>query len=368
MFDDRKLILLSAMCVVTMLAANKFLAKYTIAIASYAIVLSGCWQEVHYSEPVKTANTSSDAANYSQLTSTMSDAQAFGEELAAVLAATPVRGELLSQPAASPTVTVGEPATLPEKQSDEPPVGLPSQIFADDRYRLNRQNSPPSAEVPPPAQRTTNDPPSPNTFSTIEPAPISTPFSTAGLSPDELPKSPAPSPVERAATRRAAWNLGSKWSLAALARERGVSPDDVAKWLAHSRQLAQSLGTSLNDLPPLVAADRGASMAMIAKYLITEGQRIGRDLADKHGLDHVALFELALKSNVLLVLYEPRSPVSEALANSLAQARETSGLPAQMWQPLLSAVAEGREPEAVRRLVFQLHENVDRSLLTASEQ
>jgi hypothetical protein len=71
---------------------------------------------------------------------------------------------------------------------------------------------------------------------------------------------------------------------------------------------------------------------------------------------------------VLLVLYEPRSPVSEALANSLAQAREAAGLPVQMWQPLLSAVAEGREPEAVRRLVFQLHENVDRSLLTASEQ
>jgi hypothetical protein len=105
----------------------------------------------------------------------------------------------------------------------------------------------------------------------------------------------------------------------------------------------------------------------MAKHLITEGQRIGREIATKHGADHVALFELALKSNVLLVLYVPRSPVSEALGISMAQAREASGLPAELWQPLLTSVAEGRETEVVRRLVFQLHEDVDRLLSAATE-
>jgi hypothetical protein len=137
--------------------------------------------------------------------------------------------------------------------------------------------------------------------------------------------------------------------------------------LAHSRQLAESLGTSLKELPPIATGDRDAAMVAMAKYLITEGQRIGRDIAAKNGADHVALFELGLKSNVLLVLYEPRSAVSEALANSLAQAREASGLPTQLWQPLLNAVAEVREPEVVRRLVFELHENVERSLAAATE-
>ncbi len=106
-----------------------------------------------------------------------------------------------------------------------------------------------------------------------------------------------------------AWLLGSNLSLAALANDRAAAADKVADWFDKSQRLAKLLDTTVADLPPRPAADQidpRADKAM--EYLFNEGQTIGRHLATQFGDDHAALFELAVKSNILLVLYQPGAP------------------------------------------------------------
>jgi hypothetical protein len=102
--------------------------------------------------------------------------------------------------------------------------------------------------------------------------------------------------------------------------------------------------------------------------LFVEGQRIGRELTNRYGADHAALFELAVKSNLLLVLYAPGSPTAESLAGAIAQARERAELPAELVRPLVVTTAERYGPSAVRQAVYKLHEEVDRHLAAAAER
>jgi hypothetical protein len=115
-------------------------------------------------------------------------------------------------------------------------------------------------------------------------------------------------------------------------------------------------------MPPLSAAKDATSPSPTVNYLVAEGQRLGRDLSASQGADHAALLELAVKSNLLLVLYDPGSRTSEALAAVIAQARERAGLPEDVTKTLLTAIAERREPAVIRQYVFRLHDDVDKYL------
>ena len=100
-------------------------------------------------------------------------------------------------------------------------------------------------------------------------------------------------------------------------------------------------------------------------YLFEQGQSIGRHLATQFGDDHAALFELALKSNILLVRYQPEAPVVKALSAAISQAGERAKLPADLYQPLLKLLDENAPAKDVRNAVFDMHANVDRYLSTA---
>jgi hypothetical protein len=163
-----------------------------------------------------------------------------------------------------------------------------------------------------------------------------------------------------------AWLLGSNLSLAALANDRAAAADKVADWFDKSQRLARLLDTTVADLPPRPAADQvdpNADQAM--EYLFDQGQTIGRRLATQFGDDHAALFELAVKSNILLVRYQPGAPVVKSLSASIRQAGERAEIPAELWQPLLKLLDDGAPAKDVREAVFRLHDDVDRFLSTA---
>jgi uncharacterized protein YegL len=89
-------------------------------------------------------------------------------------------------------------------------------------------------------------------------------------------------------------------------------------------------------------------------------------LATQYGDDHAALFELAVKTNILLVLYQPEAPVVKSLTVAIDQAAERANLPSELWQPLVKLLDDGAPAKDVRNAVFQLHDDVDRHLRTAS--
>ena len=117
-------------------------------------------------------------------------------------------------------------------------------------------------------------------------------------------------------------------------------------------------------------ADAGAesqSYDRALKYLFSQGQQIGRDLGREQGDDHAALFELAVKSNILLALYRPHAPIAESLAGAIRQASVRAGLPEELTRPLLAALADGASPADVRDAVFKMHADVDHYLSTTPQ-
>ena len=170
-------------------------------------------------------------------------------------------------------------------------------------------------------------------------------------------------------TRRAAWLLGSKLSMAALAHDRGVAADDVPRWFEEIRSMADLLQTSVAELPDRPAESEGdATSRQVLSYLLDQGKQIGGDLATDHGADHAALFEVAMKSNLLLVLYKPGSSVVDHLSTAIAVGAPRANLPPELSRPLLDMLASGSSPATVRAAVRRMHADVDRHLTTAAEQ
>ena len=272
--------------------------------------VSGCWQEIHYTAPAEESNTKRDA----------SVARDEGR-------------------AKSPAPTT---ADLRSTNSDE------AASFADELASSlateNVDTGEPIAGTEPPASREQL---------------------INGVSGESSTTQPAPPPMTdpQSNTRRLAWLLGSKLSLAALKRDRGAADEDVAKLFEQSQALARLLGTSAGELPSRTSSDTaGTSADQALNYLFGEGRTIGRSLAERQGDDHAALFELAVKSNVLLALYRPEAPIVGTLSGAIRQTSQRAKLPPELSQPLLDKLERGAPAVEVQEAVFAMYDEVDRHL------
>jgi hypothetical protein len=147
-----------------------------------------------------------------------------------------------------------------------------------------------------------------------------------------------------------------------------VAPENVQNWLASAKSHAAALGLAVGELPPTGAAGNSQSASRQAlTYLFVQGQQIGRELATRYAADHAALVEVAVKSNLLLVLYAPGSPATDAIAGSIAQAAPRAGLPPSLWQPLLDLLTAKADPAEVRKAVQRFHADVEGHLSPAAE-
>jgi hypothetical protein len=102
--------------------------------------------------------------------------------------------------------------------------------------------------------------------------------------------------------------------------------------------------------------------------LLVEGQQVGRELTEKHGADHAALVEVAVKSNLLRVLYSPGSAAAEAISTAISQAAPRAELAPHLWQPLVDMVAAKADAAEVRKAVQKFHTDVEQHLSPAVEQ
>ncbi|MEX0642584.1 MAG: hypothetical protein WD468_07775 [Pirellulales bacterium] len=326
--------------------------------------VGGCWREVEYTAP--DANTSADqpapsladhvADKTIPSTPTLAtdsraedDPKAAASEFGKDLAATLSEAEPTVQASESAATTPTDAATPVPK----PDVG--------DRYAATTPVESSSPEVvesttTPPDSLVNNSmlPEEREAIAEISDVPI------PNLNDDDIQTPPA---VAAWNTRRAAWLLGSKLSLAALANEHGAPAAEVQKLFGQSSALAKELDIPLKSLParPVGGAVRADNDSAL-DYLFNEGQDVGGALASQQSADHAALFEVAVKSNILLVLYKPGAPTTEAIAAAIERAGERAKLPATLWRPLLDALAAKGTLSDVRQAVYQLHEATDKYL------
>jgi hypothetical protein len=166
-----------------------------------------------------------------------------------------------------------------------------------------------------------------------------------------------------------AWVLGSKLSLTALGYSRGVDQGVADRMMKKCQIIADALGTKV---PPLFkrtgkkAADGAAALNYVLK---TAGGPIGKHLRSNHSPAAASLFEIALKSNVLHLLYVGGK--TDKLANTIVKVikdrAKRTALPAKLVDPLLKKIAKGAPPADVRKELRRMHAGVKAHLASSGK-
>jgi hypothetical protein len=160
-------------------------------------------------------------------------------------------------------------------------------------------------------------------------------------------------------TKGAAWLLGDKLSLAALLYNQGGNAsamvDDI---LAKAKTVADILGVEVKPFPAKATKSAEASADIIHYLIQGEGADIGIVLAKKYNQEHGVLFEVAVKSNLLILLYGPEDNIGQSIATVVKSRMEGIRMPPRLWQDVVRLVTTRRPQQAVKDAVFKMHKDI----------
>jgi hypothetical protein len=144
------------------------------------------------------------------------------------------------------------------------------------------------------------------------------------------------------------WLAGVKVSLAAIGRTHGASPDVVERLFREARERASAVDFRIPSLPE-AESKKPADMARMLHYLMNEvGEKVVDDVRSRLGERYAAIFELAVKSSIALILYGPETgegDLTPALISAIERTATTAGLPSEVWRALVQKM-RARRPYA----------------------
>jgi hypothetical protein len=186
--------------------------------------------------------------------------------------------------------------------------------------------------------------------------------------PSERSQPPTGEPRRAAATpptKLVVWALGSRLSLAALGYHQGAPREAVDSLLTKARTLAAEVGAEVPDLPRKTGKESADAAAVVHYLLVEAAQPMGRAIDQRYGAEHAALFEVALKSNLLLLLYVPGQKEGAEIADVLVQRGRKADLPEELLRPLVAKIAARAAYPDLKEAVFRMHDDVARHLESA---
>jgi tetratricopeptide (TPR) repeat protein len=152
------------------------------------------------------------------------------------------------------------------------------------------------------------------------------------------------------------WTLGSKLALAGALQAQGGDQALIGRQFAAASAAASSLGIKLPALPAASGTKVEKTATVLAYLLRQTGEPIGGMLVKSYGAEHAATFEVALKSNILLMMYGPGESTATATANAIRnRSAKTTYLPA-MTRELLALIDRGASFDEVKKEVFSIHD------------
>ena len=154
----------------------------------------------------------------------------------------------------------------------------------------------------------------------------------------------------------AAWRLGDRLSLAACLFARGGQDDAVERLLSSIKPIAETMGVTIAPFPPR-AATNVVTYGEVIVYLVEgAGAETGRALAAKFGKDAGLLYDAAIKSNLLLLLYEPGD--DHGLGGVIRSRMSEAKVPEQLWIGVVKAIDSKAPQSELKDAVLKMHEAV----------
>ena len=156
--------------------------------------------------------------------------------------------------------------------------------------------------------------------------------------------------------KAAAWRLGDQLSLAGLLYAQGNQPDKVEQLLTTLKPLAGAMEIEIKPFPPRAATET-ETYADIIRYLIKDdGATTGQQIAEKFGVAAGTLYEVSIKSNLLLLLYEPGD--DQGIGGVIQSRMSEVGLPETLWMGVVNAINNKAPQGDVKDAIFKMHDDV----------
>lgn len=166
----------------------------------------------------------------------------------------------------------------------------------------------------------------------------------------------AQSAPESSVAKAAAWRIGDHLSLAGLLYAQGGEQQNVDELISSVKPLTDAMDIQIKPFPPRVGS-AVETYADVIQYLIKgDGAEIGRQIEKGFGKEAGALFEIAVKTNLMILLYEPGN--DQGMADVIRTRCTEIGLPGNLWLDLVNAVNSKASKEEVKDAVFRMHDNV----------
>jgi len=235
------------------------------------------------------------------------------------------------------------------EQSDQQPE---LDVFDDFRgdSPLEQETAPLSAEPTAPEADTSTQ---------LQDEPTETlPEDSPAIADDPLEQTPVleENVVRPSRTALANWQMSSKWSMAAALYAKSVPADryeDLLQQAAYASRLVEV------ELPPLPEKVSAGHEAKVISFLLRDGQaKLADQLAKEFGEEHSALAEFAIRTQLLLLIYTPRSTELDPYIQEIQDAAERSELPQSLWKSLVQKLQQRASYAEVKQEVYRLHEDI----------
>jgi hypothetical protein len=157
------------------------------------------------------------------------------------------------------------------------------------------------------------------------------------------------------------WTVGHNLSLAAMLYAQESPQQNIDASLAKAKKAAEAIRVPIKPFPPK-GKTRVDTMSAVIQYLIKgDGWSTGEAIFKKFGREHATLFEIAVKTNLGLVMYQPDD--DHGIANVLKKRAEEIKFPPELWTPTVTAMTQKRPQKEVQTVIAKMHEDVASMLL-----
>lgn len=150
--------------------------------------------------------------------------------------------------------------------------------------------------------------------------------------------------------KQEAWKLGHNLSMATLLNAAGDSSAKVKRRFRLAETNAKNLGITLPKLPRQTP-DITDSKIIALYYLTSTGTSISGILREDFGADHAALYDIAYRLNVILILYKSNPRDAKAIVNFINRRAKIAGLPETVFAPLTQLITYGADYEEIKNEV-----------------
>lgn len=154
------------------------------------------------------------------------------------------------------------------------------------------------------------------------------------------------------------WQFGRVLGVAAISNSGGKKPEVVEVLMKEANRLAKEIGVELLELPERQNDEVKDGLAAMSYLIKTVGVPVRKYATRQYGPDSARLYDLAVYSSLLSLLYGPEvdaAPIRKLVEESAREARVPEGL----WKPLLKKVDDKARAAEVQQAIVDMQGDVN---------